>query len=198
MPRWSRRSLVPSLVFAAVLVLIGAGPTGPQATKPASDAPSRDGAFAAGPAALDALQQRLGGPLEILKVVVYSDSVKIEARDPRQPTHVDSYDYADGKLEGPEPVAVGRNERQLRARVFPLAAADLARLGELLPRALAEVGAENGRVDHITLEREERDSWTSDSTSWTRPFFRVQVIGPRSGGYVEFQLDGKRGRVARW
>ena len=198
MPRWSRRSLVPSLVFAAALSLIGAGPASPQAAKPGSDAPSRGGAFAAGPAALDALQQRLGRPLEILKVVVYSDSVTIEARDPRQPTHVDSYDYADGTLTDSEPVVVGRNQRQLQARLFPLAAADLARLPQLLPRALAEVGAENGRVDHVTLKREERDSWVNDSTSWTRPLFRVQVIGPRSGGYVEFQLDGKRGRVVRW
>lgn len=198
MPRWWRSSLVSSLFFAAALALIGAGPTSPQAAKPPSDAPSHGGAFAAGPAALDSLQQRLGRPLEILKVVVYSDYVTIEVRDPRQPAHVDSYDYADGKLEGPEPVVVGRNQRQLRARLFPLAPADLARLPELLPRAVAEVSAENGRVDHITLEREERESWVSDSTSWTRPFFRVQVIGPRSGGYVEFGLDGKRGRVVRW
>jgi hypothetical protein len=180
------------------VTLLGPGPASPQAAKPGSDAPSRVGPFAAGPAALDALQQRLGRPVEILKVVVYSESVTIEARDPRQPTHVDSYEYADGKLEDSEPVAVGRNQRQLQARLFPLAPADLARLPELLPRALAEVGAENGRVDHVTLEREERDSWVSDSTSWTRPFFRVQISGPRSGGYVEFQLDGKRGRVVRW
>lgn len=198
MPRWSRRSLVSSLAFATALVLLGPGPASPQASGARVDGPPRGGAFAAGPAALDALQQRLGGSLEILQVIIYPDSVKVEARDPRQPTHVDRYDYSEGTLEGPEPVAVGRNQRQLQARLFTLAAADLARLPELLPRALAEVRAEDGRVDHITIEREERDSWTSDSTSWTRPFFRVQVIGPRSGGYVEFQLDGKRGRVVRW
>jgi hypothetical protein len=197
MHRRSRRALVPSLVFAA-LVLIGAGPQGPQASSPQSDAPTRGREFAAGPAALDALQQRLGGPLEILKVVVSSDSVEIEARDPRQSTHVDRYDYAEGKLEGPEPVAVGRNQRQLQARLFPLKASDLSRLPELLPRALAEVKAEDGRVVNVTLERNEHDSWSYDITTWTKPMFRVHVSGPRSGGYVEFQLDGKRGRVVRW
>jgi hypothetical protein len=112
--------------------------------------------------------------------------------------HVDRYRYSEGRLEDPEPVAVGRSQRQLRARLFPMAAADLARLPELLHRALAEVDAEGGQVEHITLERNEHQSWVYDSTSWTRPLFRVHVAGPRSGGYVEFRLDGKRGRVVRW
>jgi len=41
-------------------------------------------------------------------------------------------------------------------------------------------GLDSGRV----LEREERDNWASDSTSWTRPFFRVHIVGPRSRALV--------------
>ena len=195
MPHWSRRSLVPSLVFAA-LALMGSAPASPQASGARADAPSGGVAFAAGPAALDALQQRLGGPIEVLRVLVYSDYVEIDARDPRQPMHVDRYHYAEGRFEDPEPVEVGRNRRQLEARLFRLAAADLARVPDLPARALAEVGAENGRALYVSLERDER---TSDyGTSFTRPLFRVHVAGPRTGGYAEFGLDGKRGRVMRW
>jgi hypothetical protein len=184
------------LTLAAALALMGSAPAGPQASRPRVDAPTGGAAFAGGPAALDALQQRLGGPLEILRVVVHSDSVEVDARDPRQPTHVDRYHYAEGRFEEPEPVAVGRNQRELQARLFPLASADLARVPELVPRALAEVRAEDGRVDLVLIERDERSS--DSGTSWSRPLFRVNVSGPRNGGFVEFGLDGKRGRVVRW
>jgi hypothetical protein len=198
MARSSSCAVIAGIVFAPALATLAAAPWSAQAPGSGRDAAPRTGAFAGGPAALAALQQRLGAPLAILQVVVFPDSVEIDARDPREPMHVDRYTYADGRLESPEPVAVGRNERQLRARLFPLTAADLARLPELLPQALEEVRAEEGKVDQITLQRDEHTSWVYDSTSWTKPRFRVHVSGPRSGGYVEFDLDGKRGRVIRW
>lgn len=198
MARRSSFALVAAIVVAPALTVLAAGSGSAQATGSGRDARPRGGAFAAGPAALDAVQQRLGPPLAILRVAVYSDSVEVEARDPRQPMHVNRYTYADGQLANPEPVAVGRNERQLRARLFPLTAADLARLPELLPQALKEVRAEDGKVELVTIERDEYTSTMYDSTSWTKPRVRVHVSGPRSGGYAEFDLDGKRGRVIRW
>jgi hypothetical protein len=144
------------------------------------------------------VQAHLGAPLEVLRVVVGSDYVEIDARDPRQPAHVDRYRYSDGRLDDPEPVQVGRNQREIKARLFPLSAADLARVPDLLPRALAEVRAEDGRVTLVTLERGEYSSVVYDTTSWTRPVFRIHIEGPRTGGYAEFQLDGRRGRVVRW
>jgi hypothetical protein len=174
------------------IVFIGAGPASPQS---AGGSPSRSEAFTAGPAALAAVQNRLGAPLEILRIVIGPDFVDVDARDPRQSMHVDRHHYAEGRLESPEPVAVGRNERQLRARLFPLAPADLARVPDLLRPALAEVRAEDGLVQQITIDRQEG---SGDNPSWGRPIFRVHVSGPRSGGYVEFRLDGRRGRVVRW
>jgi hypothetical protein len=186
----------PAVVIA--LLLAFAAPGTLRASGSAGDGGSGGGEFAGGPAALQAVQQRLGGPVKVLSVAVYPDAVDIEAQDPAQPTHVDRYHYAEGRLEGPEPVAVGRNRRQLEARLFPLAAADLERLRLLLPEALVAVAAEDGRVQHVTLERSEYEGWNDTSTSWTRPLFRVHVTGPRSGGYAEFRLDGKRGRVVCW
>ena len=46
------------------------------------------------------------------------------------------------------------------------------------------------RVHRVTLDRH--------SVDVGRPRFRVHVEGPRAGGYVEFRLDGRRGRVVRW
>jgi len=193
-----RRAGEPAVAIALVLTLALAVPGTLRASGPAVEGESGEDEFAGGPAALQAVQQRLGGPVMVLSVAVYPDSVDIEAQDPAQPTHVDRYHYVEGRLEGPEPVAVGRNRRQLEARLFPLSASDLDRLRQLLPEARSAVAAEDGRVQHVTLERSEHGGWNDTSTSWTGPLFRVHVTGPRSGGYAEFRLDGKRGRVVRW
>lgn len=177
-----------SLVFAAAGARAGVGGGHVQA----------GAAFAAGPAAFAALEQRLGAPIDVLRVAFDAETVEIDAQDPRQPMRVNRYRYEQGRLDDGEPVPVGRNQRQLRARLFRPATTDLARLPGLLLRALTDVDAEDGEISHVVLERGEYQSWVDDWTMLTRPLFRVHVSGPRNGGYVEFRLDGTRGRVVRW
>lgn len=153
-------------------------------------------ALASGREALEAVERRLGAPLRVHRVTLDRHSVDVEVQDPDQPLHVDRHRFCGGRLEDPEPVAVGRKRRQVEARLFELAARDLDRLPALLDQALRLVAADQGRVSLVTVERDERDD--DGRSSFGRPRFRVHVEGPRAGGYVEFRLDGRRGRVVRW
>jgi hypothetical protein len=141
------------------------------------------------------IQRRFGDGVRILSLEVGPEEAFIAVQDPRQPAHVDRYGYRDGSLTSPEPMAVGRNQRQVRARLFPLRALDLSRLPAMVAAAPDAVNTEDGRVTHAVVERSQ--GWNSDS-SWGRPRWSVHVEGPRGGGYVEYGLDGKRGRVVRW
>jgi hypothetical protein len=190
------RIVLPALVLSPLLAVVFVA-AGARAGVGGGDAQA-GAAFAAGPAAFEALAQRLGAPLNVLRVVFDAETVEIDAQDPRQPMHVNRYRYEQGRLDDGEPVPVGRNQRQLEARLFRPEKTDLARLPGLLLRALSDVNAEDGEISHVILERDEHQSWVDDRTILTRPLFRVHVSGPRNGGYVEFRLDGTRGRVVRW
>ena len=146
--------------------------------------------------ALSEFQRRLGTDVRILSLELSPEEASIAAQDPRNPAHVDRYTYRDGALTGPEPMAVGRNMRQIKARSFPLREVDPGILPGIVRAAPAAVRAEDGRVTHLLLERSQ--GWSSETSSWGRPVWRVHVEGPRGGGYAEFRLDGKRGRVVRW
>ena len=112
---------------------------------------------------------------------------------PADPLHVDRHRYEGGRHVGPpEPVPVGRHLGSLRRRVFPAAAVDVSLLPGMLEAAPAQVRAEDGKLTHVVLDREEGDS------SWGDPRWRVHVMGSRVGGTVEYGLDGKRKRVYRW
>jgi hypothetical protein len=141
------------------------------------------------------IQRRFGDDVRILSLEVGPEEAFISVQDPGNPAHVDRYGFSEGALTKPEPVAVGRNLRQIRARLFRLRDVDLSVVPGAVRAAPEAVRAEDGRVTHVLLERSE--GWNTDS-SWGRPLWRVHVEGPRGGGYVEYRLDGKRGRVVRW
>jgi hypothetical protein len=109
--------------------------------------------------------------------------------------HVDRYEFDDGVLGTGEPVQVGRNQKALNARLFPLADVDLSIVPGLLADAVARTQTDDAKATLVTIER--TDAYT-DYESWTRPVIRVNVEGPRGGGFVEYQLDGKKKRVTRW
>jgi hypothetical protein len=176
-----------AVVAAGVLALALGGPAGARAVEPEP--------FVHGGPLVSEVVRRFGEEVRILSLEIWPEEAFVSIQVPGNPAHVDRYGYRDGTLTGPEPVAVGRNLRQIRARVFRLRDVDLEVLRPALKAAPAIVRAEEGRVTHALVERSE--GWSSD-TSWGRPRWRVHVEGPRGGGYVEYRLDGRRGRVVRW
>ena len=164
----------------AAIVVLAAGPARAQPLEPS----------------LDDVRRRFGAEVSILSIEVQAEETAIAVQDPAVPSHVDVHRYdARGRRTESEPLAVGRNQRELRARLFRLREVDAAVLPRLLAAAPAEVATEEGAVTHATLERHEG---SGEYPVWGAPRWRVHVAGPRGGGTVEYALDGKRKRVIRW
>jgi hypothetical protein len=146
--------------------------------------------------AIAALQGRLGADARVLRVLVRSEEADMDAQDPTEAAHVDRYTWRQGRLTGPEPVAVGRNLRQLKARLFAVRDVRLEVLRLGLSEAVGATETEGGRVTQAIIER---DDYSSDyGDGWTAPQVRVYVEGPRGGGFLQRNVDGKRRRVVRW
>ncbi len=142
-----------------------------------------------------ALRDRFGQDLRVLRLIVRPDGAEIEVQDPANPSHVDRYEFEDGVLGAPEPVQVGRNQKELRARLFAFAEVDLEVVPRLLPDAVAAARTEQARTTHVSIERLEKGD---EYTSWSGPLICVTVNGPRGGALVEYKPDGKRRGVTRW
>ena len=146
-------------------------------------------------AAVADIQRRFGADARILSIAIDEAGTSIAVQDPAVRAHVDRHRYeADGSVSR-EPVAVGRSERRLRARLFRLSEVDPAVIPRILAAATAAVDTEGGAATHVLLDRSEG---SGDVVSWGSPRWRVYVEGPRGGGYVEFDLKGDRKRVVRW
>jgi hypothetical protein len=146
--------------------------------------------------AIAALQERMGADARVLRLHLGLDEATLDVQDPAKPAHVDRYAWWEGRLAGPEPVAVGRNLRQLKAQLFALREVRLEVIERALSEAVPSTETEDGRVTRVTIER---DSYSSDSgDGWTVPQVRVYVDGPRGGGFLQRNIDGKRRRVVRW
>jgi hypothetical protein len=178
----------------ALVVLAATGASSPAASPPScGDKPFVDAATA-----FTALEGRLASPLRVWSAALYPGYADFEAQDPKQPMHIDRHHFEDGRWSDPEPVQAGRNRRQIEAKLFTMRAEDIGRVPSLLEAAVAAVATEAGCVSHVLIERSEEGRSEGTSTTWTRPQIRVYVEGPRGGGFVEFRLDGTRGRVVKW
>lgn len=144
---------------------------------------------------VSALAARFAKDARVLNLDLRPDGFDVEVQDPAVPSHVDRFTFEDGVLGGPEPVPVGRNRKQLEARLFPLADVDLAILPRLLADAEERARTEDGKATHVRIERAEG---YGEYESWGRAVFRVFVDGPRGGAFVEYGLDGKKRDVKRW
>ena len=180
--------------WCAVAVLAATIP-GPVAASSFDDDEEPGTLWAKVPSVLADVQRRFGTAARIMSLEIHAEETVIAVQDPAVPAHVDRHTYAaNGGVES-EPLAVGRNERRIRAQLFRVSEVDLAVLPRILAAAPAAVDTEGGTVRHAILARTEG---MGESESWGAPRWRVYVEGPRGGGYVEYGLDGARKRVTRW
>lgn len=142
-----------------------------------------------------ALRSRFGTDLRIRSLSVRAESADVEVQDPAVPENLDLYPFEDGALGTPEPVQAGRNQRQLKASLFPLAEVDLSVLPRLVPDALRRAETTEARVAQVRIERSTSYEYTE---SWGWPRIYVIVDGPRGGAVVEYDLRGKHKGTKRW
>jgi hypothetical protein len=135
-------------------------------------------------------EQTLGTPIMAKQLVVYQYYAMLEAQNPKNREHVDSYKLWANKVERPEPVRLGSDKKQLTQLLFSLDSVDFSLLQKLIKQALSELGIEEGKVTHVILERD-------GSSAGREPIWRIYVNGSRDSGFVEFSPQGAKRRVVQ-
>jgi hypothetical protein len=131
----------------------------------------------------------LGKPVQAKQLVIYQYYASLEAQNPKNPAHVDSYKLWANKVERPEPVRLGSDKKALSQILFSLDSVDFKIVPRLIKQALAELEIEEGKVTHVYLERDSIDGRRD-------PIWRVYVNGSRDSGFIEFSVTGEKRRVA--
>jgi hypothetical protein len=129
----------------------------------------------------------LGKPIMAKQLVLMQYYATLEAQDPKNHDHVDSYKLWANKVERPQPVRLGSDKQQLQQLLFSLESVDFALVPTLIKRALAELNLEESKVSNVILERD-------GSSPQHEPIWRVYVMGSRENGFVEFSVTGEKRR----
>jgi len=129
----------------------------------------------------------LGKPIMAKQLVLMQYYATLEAQDPKNHDHVDSYKLWANKVERPQPVRLGSDKQQLQQVLFSLESVDFALVPTLIKRALLELKLEESKVANVILERD-------GSSPQREPIWRVYVMGSRENGFVEFSVTGEKRR----
>jgi DNA-directed RNA polymerase subunit RPC12/RpoP len=133
----------------------------------------------------------LGKPIMAKQLVLMQYYATLEAQDPKNHEHVDSYKLWANKVERPQPVRLsGSDKQQLQQALFSLDNVDFRLVSTLIKRALADLKLEEGKVSNVILERD-------GSSPGHEPIWRVYVMGSRDNGFVEFSVTGEKKRSAQ-
>ncbi len=128
----------------------------------------------------------LGKPIMAKSLTLLQYYATLEAQDPKNREHVDSYKLWANAVERPQPVQLGSAKRQLDQILFSLDTVDFRLLPGIIKQALAELKVEEGKVQVVTLTRDGQNK---------EPVWRIVVNGSRDNGVVEFSVSGKKLRT---
>jgi hypothetical protein len=132
-------------------------------------------------------ETKLGKPIMAKQLVLMQYYATLEAQDPKNRDHVDSYKLWANKVERPQPVRLGSDKQQLQQLLFSLDSVDFKLVPTLIKKALAELKLEESKVSNVILERDA-------SSPQREPIWRVYVMGSRDNGFVEFSVTGEKRR----
>ncbi|HYP89476.1 MAG TPA: hypothetical protein VEQ59_15015 [Polyangiaceae bacterium] len=136
--------------------------------------------------ALARYQKVLGKPIMAKQLTLLQYSATLEAQDPKNHEHVDSYRLWANNVDAPQPVQLGSDKQRLSQILFSLDGVDFGLVQRMIKQALADTKIEEGKVQVIILTR---DSDKKD------PVWRVIVNGSRDNGVVEFSVSGQKLRT---
>lgn len=126
----------------------------------------------------------LGKPIMAKQLSLMQYYATLEAQDPKNREHVDSYKLWANQVERPQPVRLGSDKQQLASIVFSLDAVDFKLVPQIIKAALTDLKLEEGKVSVVVLER--------DGQGQRAPIWRVIVNGSRDNGVVEFSVTGEK------
>jgi hypothetical protein len=131
--------------------------------------------------ALAELKKRVPSPIEALSLLVYSDRLVLQARDPVARSNVLQYVWRDGR--GPDGVPVKLiGTGKLDDNLFPLDAVKLDAVPKLVRDAQAKANIPEGSVARVLLKRNLPESMDIQ--------FRVFVTSQRRDAYFDADQQG--------
>jgi hypothetical protein len=160
-------------------------PDGPEVQTTGPTLPQAPGNLLTDPGAaqeaIDAITAELG-PLMVRSFDLYDQYAIFEVQDPTIPENLDTYTFRDGELEDPDPIHVtNRDLEELPNRLFSLADVRWDVVAQLSQTAVAQLGIEDGVVNHMGVDR------TYDTHELR---LSLSVTGPRRSGSLEATADG--------
>jgi hypothetical protein len=130
-------------------------------------------------------EQVLGKPIMARQLSLMQYYATLEAQDPKNKDHVDSYKLWANKVERPQPVRLsGSDKTQLDKNLISLESVDFRVVPKVIKAALADLKLEDSKVAVVLLDR--------DSQGQHEPIWRVIVNGSRDNGVVEFSVAGEK------
>jgi hypothetical protein len=136
--------------------------------------------------AISRYQKALGKPIIAKQLTLLQYYATLEAQDPKNPEHVDSYKLWANVVERPQPVQLGGAKRELDKLLFSLDSVDFKLLPGIIKQALAELKIEEGKVQVISLSKDAQSK---------EPVWRVVVNGSRDNGVADFSATGKKLKI---
>jgi hypothetical protein len=127
----------------------------------------------------------LGKPIMARTFTLMQYYATLEAQDPKNHEHIDSYKLWANKVERPQPVRLGGDKAQIAQLVFSLEGIDFGVVPKLIKQALGDLKLEEGKVAVVTLDRDAQGAKHE-------PIWRVVVNGSRENGVVEFSVTGEK------
>jgi len=142
--------------------------------------------------AVAALSRKIGTEApRVSDVTMYPEYVTVEAQDPGNLEHIDSYEWRDGEVGLPEPVHLSGPQEDIEASLYPLKSvhwADLPAMVHAAERAAEQatpIRVEQARGNYVIVDR------TSSSDGDARVVVRIYIEGPRRSAYVELTPTGE-------
>jgi len=127
------------------------------------------------------LRKRVPTPIEALSLLVYSDRLVLQARDPAARNNVVQYVIRGGRATDPIPVKlIGTGK--LDDNLFPLDAAKVEAIPRLVHEAQSKANIPEGSVARVLLKRNLPESMDIQ--------FRVFVTSQRRDAYMDADQQG--------
>ncbi len=183
----ARSALIHSLVLTMALLLPAcenATRTVAQRSEAAPSNPTHASYFTRAElaSAIAAIRQRLGEPVNSLRLEVLPDRVVLQAQDPVHPSRVEQYEYRNGTLSAPVSVdLVGPGT--LEPNLFPLREVPVDSVESMVAEAIARVDPKHGMPVRLVARR------GLPHTPGVR--IRLFVRSPGFDGHADFDSKGR-------
>lgn len=142
--------------------------------------------------ALDAITRAVGAdPARVGEVDIYGEYMIVEAQDPTNAEHIDSYTWRDDNVDAPTPVMLTGPQEAVEASLFSTAAVrwedipKFVRAAEHASETATPIRIEDAQATYLFVER----STSPDLDG--RVLIRISVGGPRRSGSVEMTASGE-------